>query len=117
MNVRAVGDAHRAENPSWGRAISTSMAIVALSAPFLGGLADRAGLCRPLFIGSTVIRARPSFSFLAMPAPDTRLLRLVLIAFELCIVAEGHRGNDTRVSVLDQFGIEQGAVDQEYIGQ
>jgi UMF1 family MFS transporter len=31
------------------------MAIVALSAPFLGGLADRAGLRRPLFIGFTVL--------------------------------------------------------------
>ena len=39
----------------WGRVVSASMALVALTAPFLGGLADRAGLRRPLFIGFTLL--------------------------------------------------------------
>lgn len=37
----------------WGRVISVSMATVALCSPFLGGIADRAGVRRPLFIGFT----------------------------------------------------------------
>jgi UMF1 family MFS transporter len=39
----------------WGRMVSTSMALVAVSSPFLGGLADRAGVRRPLFIGFTAL--------------------------------------------------------------
>ena len=39
----------------WGRVISASMAIVALTSPFLGGIADRAGVRRPLFIGFTAL--------------------------------------------------------------
>jgi UMF1 family MFS transporter len=53
--LAVVGNAHGAGDLWWGRALSASMAIVALSAPFLGGLADRAGLRRPLFIGFTVL--------------------------------------------------------------
>ncbi|MCI0548948.1 MAG: MFS transporter [Candidatus Rokubacteria bacterium] len=37
----------------WGRVVSVSMAIVAVTSPFLGGIADRAGVRRPLFIGFT----------------------------------------------------------------
>jgi MFS transporter, UMF1 family len=39
----------------WGRVISVSMALVALSSPLLGGVADRAGIRRPLFIGFTLL--------------------------------------------------------------
>ena len=39
----------------WGRVVSVSMAIVAVTAPFLGGLADRAGLRRPLFVAFTLL--------------------------------------------------------------
>ena len=39
----------------WGRMVSTSMALVALTSPFLGGLADRAGVRRPLFIAFTAL--------------------------------------------------------------
>ena len=37
----------------WGRVVSASMALVAVTSPFLGGIADRAGVRRPLFIGFT----------------------------------------------------------------
>jgi MFS transporter, UMF1 family len=39
----------------WGRVVSISMAVVAVSSPFLGGLADRAGVRRPLFVGFTLL--------------------------------------------------------------
>ena len=48
-NERGVGDLW------WGRVVSVSMAIVALSSPFLGGIADRAGVRRPLFISFTAL--------------------------------------------------------------
>lgn len=50
-----VGNSAGAGDLWWGRAVSTSMAVVAVASPFLGGLADRAGLRRPLFIGFTVL--------------------------------------------------------------
>jgi UMF1 family MFS transporter len=39
----------------WGNMVSTSMLLVALSSPLLGGLADRAGVRRPLLIGFTAL--------------------------------------------------------------
>lgn len=39
----------------WGRAISASMAIVALSSPFLGGIADYSGLRKRLFFIYTLL--------------------------------------------------------------
>ncbi|MBI1728794.1 MAG: MFS transporter, partial [Candidatus Rokubacteria bacterium] len=39
----------------WGRVISVSMAMVAVTSPFLGGIADRAGIRRPLFIGFSAL--------------------------------------------------------------
>jgi MFS transporter, UMF1 family len=50
-----VGNRDGAGDLWWGRVISCSMLIVALSAPFLGGLADRAGVRRPLFVGFTAL--------------------------------------------------------------
>jgi len=53
--LAVVGNEHGAGDLWWGRAVSTSMAIVALSSPVLGGLADRAGIRRPFFIGFTAL--------------------------------------------------------------
>src|SRR4030066_1974350 len=39
----------------WGRAISASMAVVALSSPFLGGIADYSGLRKRLFFIYTLL--------------------------------------------------------------
>jgi UMF1 family MFS transporter len=39
----------------WGRLVSLSMAIVAVLAPVLGAIADRAGIRRPLFVGFTLL--------------------------------------------------------------
>jgi UMF1 family MFS transporter len=38
----------------WGRVVSLSMGLVAVTSPFLGGVADRAGIRRPLLIGFTM---------------------------------------------------------------
>jgi UMF1 family MFS transporter len=53
--ISVVGNDTGAGDLWWGRVISLSMAIVAVSAPFLGGIADRAGVRRPLFIGFTAL--------------------------------------------------------------
>ena len=50
-----VGNRDGAGDLWWGRAVSASMAIVAVSSPFLGGIADRAGVRRPLFIAFTAM--------------------------------------------------------------
>jgi UMF1 family MFS transporter len=50
-----VGNADGAGDLWWGRVVSVSMGLVALTSPFLGGVADRAGVRRPLFIGFTVL--------------------------------------------------------------
>jgi len=45
-----VGNAHGEGDLWWGKAISLSMAIVALSSPFLGGIADFAGIRKRLLV-------------------------------------------------------------------
>ncbi|MBI1893304.1 MAG: MFS transporter [Candidatus Rokubacteria bacterium] len=50
-----VGNERGAGDLWWGRVISVSMATVALTSPFLGGIADRAGVRRRLFIGFTAL--------------------------------------------------------------
>jgi UMF1 family MFS transporter len=50
-----VGNAHGAGDLWWGRVVSVSMAIVALTAPVLGSIADRSGIRRALFIGFTAL--------------------------------------------------------------
>jgi MFS transporter, UMF1 family len=48
-NTRGEGDLW------WGRAVSLSMAIVAVTSPILGAVADLAGVRKPLFIGFTLL--------------------------------------------------------------
>jgi UMF1 family MFS transporter len=50
-----VGNEAGAGDLWWGRVVSVSMAVVAVTSPFLGGLADRASVRRPLFIGFTAL--------------------------------------------------------------
>ena len=51
--MAVVGNQSGAGDLWWGRVISVSMGAVAVTSPFLGGLADRAGIRRPLFIAFT----------------------------------------------------------------
>lgn len=50
-----VGNAEGAGDLWWGRVVSVSMALVAITAPVLGSIADRAGVRRALFIGFTAL--------------------------------------------------------------
>lgn len=50
-----VGNERGAGDLWWGRVVSVSMALVAVTSPFLGGIADRAGVRRPLFVGFTAL--------------------------------------------------------------
>jgi UMF1 family MFS transporter len=52
---RVVGNERGEGGLWWGWVVSVSMAVVAVSSPFLGGLADRAGVRRPLFVGFTML--------------------------------------------------------------
>ncbi|MGH7368527.1 MAG: MFS transporter [Candidatus Rokuibacteriota bacterium] len=53
--IGVVGNADGAGDLWWGRVVSVSMGIVAVTSPLLGGVADRAGIRRPLFIGFTAL--------------------------------------------------------------
>lgn len=50
-----VGNANGMGDLWWGRAISSSMAVVAFSSPFLGGIADYSGIRKRLFFIYTII--------------------------------------------------------------
>lgn len=74
----------------WGAALSTSALIVALSAPILGAIADRAGVRKRLMAGyvAVCVLAVMSFSFLG---PGMVLLGFALfvianVGFEGCLV-------------------------------
>jgi UMF1 family MFS transporter len=53
--LAVVGNEGGAGDLWWGRVVSLSMGLVAVTSPFLGGVADRAGVRRPLFIGFTAL--------------------------------------------------------------
>jgi hypothetical protein len=53
--MAVVGNETGAGDLWWGRVISVSMGAVAITSPLLGGVADRAGIRRPLFIGFTAL--------------------------------------------------------------
>lgn len=53
--VGVVGNERGEGDLWWGRVVSLSMAVVALSSPFLGSIADRSGVRKPLFITFTAL--------------------------------------------------------------
>jgi UMF1 family MFS transporter len=53
--LAVVGNDGGAGDLWWGRVVSVSMGLVAVTSPFLGGVADRAGIRKPLFIGFTAL--------------------------------------------------------------
>jgi MFS transporter, UMF1 family len=82
-----VGNARGEGDLWWGRVVSVSMGIVAVTAPFLGGLADRAGLRRPLFVGFTVTAVTAS-ALMATVSPG-----MVLWGFALGVLGNvGYEG-------------------------
>lgn len=64
----------------WGRAISLSMLIVALSSPFLGGIADYAGLRKRLLASYTVVCV-VALSALTLLSPGAVIAGFTLIVF------------------------------------
>ena len=82
-----VGNARGEGDLWWGRVVSVSMGIVAVTAPFLGGLADRAGLRRPLFIGFTCAAVAAS-GLMATVSPG-----MILWGFALGVIGNvGYEG-------------------------
>jgi UMF1 family MFS transporter len=61
----------------WGYAVAASLAIVALAAPFLGAVADRQGLRRPLLILFTLLGATAT-SLLVCAGPGRYLVAIAL---------------------------------------
>src|SRR3990172_3572743 len=64
----------------WGRAISFSMLFIALSSPFLGGIADYAGLRKRLLAVYTAICVVALFGF-SLLTPGAVVTGFVLIVF------------------------------------
>jgi UMF1 family MFS transporter len=79
--IGVVGNAQGAGDLWWGRAVSTSMAIVAVTSPFLGTLADRSGVRRPLFIAFTAV------SVIATALLSTVQPGMVVWGFALAVIA------------------------------
>jgi UMF1 family MFS transporter len=64
----------------WGLAVSTSMTLVALVAPVLGGIADHAGARKPFLVGLTLASVAAT-ALLATVGPDA-----VLWGFTLAVI-------------------------------
>ncbi|MBF0487698.1 MAG: MFS transporter [Nitrospirae bacterium] len=82
-----VGNASGLGDLWWGRAISLSMAFVALSSPFLGGIADYGGLRKKFLIGYSILAV---ISIVCMSA---LVPGMVVTGFLLMVAANiGHEG-------------------------
>ena len=84
--TRIVGNQSGAGDLWWGRAVSLSMAFVALTSPFLGGIADFGGIRKRLLIAYTLICvcavAMLSFIHRGMTAEGFFLIVLANIGME-----------------------------------
>lgn len=85
-----VGNADGRGDFWWGLTVSVSMAVVALTSPFLGGIGDHAGLRKPLLIGFTLLSVAAT-ALLATIQPGMVLWGFALavtgiVAFEAAFV-------------------------------
>ncbi|TAL11722.1 MAG: MFS transporter [Nitrospirae bacterium] len=85
-----VGNADGRGDFWWGLAVSVSMALVALTSPFLGGIGDHAGVRKPFFIGFTLLSVGAT-ALLATVQPGMVLWGFALavagiVAFEAAFV-------------------------------
>ncbi|HZC67724.1 MAG TPA: MFS transporter [Nitrospirales bacterium] len=64
----------------WGLAVSVSMGLVAVTSPFLGGIADHAGVRKPFFVGFTLVSVAAT-ALLATVGPG-----MVLWGFALAVL-------------------------------
>jgi UMF1 family MFS transporter len=76
-----VGNAQGRGDLWWGAATSLTMVVVALSSPVLGGIADHAGIRKPLFVGLSL------FSVAATALLATVRPGMVVTGFVLVVVA------------------------------
>ncbi|MBI5026509.1 MAG: MFS transporter [Nitrospirae bacterium] len=74
-NTEGIGDLW------WGRAISLSMAIIALTSPFLGGIADYAGVKKRLLLLYTVM------SIFAIASLSTLREGMIMAGFSMIVIA------------------------------
>lgn len=85
-----VGNADGRGDAWWGLVSSTTMVIVALTSPVLGGIADHAGVRKPFFVSFTLVAvvAAASLSTLepGMVVRGFLLAVLTLVAYEAAIV-------------------------------
>jgi UMF1 family MFS transporter len=74
----------------WGLAVSTSMALVALAAPVLGGIADHAGARKPFLVGLTLVSVAATALLATVGAGDVMwgftLAVLGIVTFETAFV-------------------------------
>jgi MFS transporter, UMF1 family len=79
--LAVVGNETGAGDLWWGRVVSVSMAVVALTSPLLGSIADRAGVRRRLFVSFTLL------SVVATALMATVEPGMVVRGFALAVVA------------------------------
>lgn len=87
---QVVGNAEGRGDFWWGLAVSVSMAAVALTSPFLGGIGDHAGIRKPFLIGFTLLSVAAT-ALLATVQPGMVLWGFALavtgiVAFEAAFV-------------------------------
>ncbi len=87
---QVVGNADGRGDFWWGLAVSVSMAAVALTSPFLGGIGDHAGIRKPFLIGFTLLSVAAT-ALLATVQPGMVLWGFALavtgiVAFEAAFV-------------------------------
>ncbi len=75
-----VGNADGRGDFWWGLIVSISMAVVALTSPFLGGIGDHAGVRKPFFVGLTLLSVGAT-ALLATVLPG-----MVLWGFALAVI-------------------------------
>ncbi|MGH7390963.1 MAG: MFS transporter [Candidatus Rokuibacteriota bacterium] len=85
-----VGNAEGLGDRWWGRLVSTSMILVALASPLLGGIADHAGARKPFLVGFTLLAVLAT-ALLATVTQGMLLWGFVLgvtgfVAFEAAVV-------------------------------
>ena len=101
-----VGNAEGRGDFWWGLMGSTSMILVALSSPLLGGIADHAGMRKPLFVGFTLV-AVTATALLATLEPGMLVRGFILgvlgvVTYEAAFVY--YNSYLTRIAPPDRLG-------------
>jgi UMF1 family MFS transporter len=103
---QVVGNADGRGDFWWGLAVSVSMAVVALTSPFLGGIGDHAGVRKPFLVGFTLLSVAAT-ALLATVQPGMALWGFTLavigiVAFEAAFVQ--YNSYLPRIAPAEQLG-------------